>query len=128
MTKTYNYLDGEYKFYILVYFFVYYWRHFLGGMFWTSLKIFSQILIFIIYLFIYFQLINQSVMELLLFFLWHINHVCYLIPTPVFTHIKKNCRYTQLNNQTFLFLTIQFSIIHLFAFSLNVKQFYLTHR
>ena len=33
-----------------------------------------------------------------------------------------------LNNQTVLFLTIQFSMSHLFAFSLNVKQFYLTHR
>ena len=30
--------------------------------------------------------------------------------------------------QTVLFLTIQFSISHLFALSLNVKQMYLTHR
>ena len=29
--------------------------------------------------------------------------------------------YTQLNDQTVLFLTIQFSICHLFALSLNVK-------
>ena len=36
--------------------------------------------------------------------------------------------YTQLNNQTVIFLTIQFSISHLFAHSLNVKQLYLTHR
>ena len=36
--------------------------------------------------------------------------------------------YTELNVQTVLFQTIQFSIIHLFAHSLNVKQFYLTHR
>ena len=36
--------------------------------------------------------------------------------------------YTQLNYQTVLFLTIQFSISHLLAHSLNVKQFYLTHR
>ena len=43
--------------------------------------------------------------------------------------------YTQLNNQTALFQTIQLSISHLFALSLNVKveslnvkQFYLTHR
>ena len=34
--------------------------------------------------------------------------------------------YTQLNNQTVLFRAIQFSISHLFALSLNVKQFYLT--
>ena len=34
--------------------------------------------------------------------------------------------YTQLNDQTVLFQAIQFSISYLFAFSLNVKQFYLT--
>ena len=33
--------------------------------------------------------------------------------------------YTQLNDQTILFQAIQFSIIHLFAPCLNVKQFYL---
>ena len=32
--------------------------------------------------------------------------------------------YAQLNNQTVLFLTIQLDISHLFAHSLNVKQFY----
>ena len=32
--------------------------------------------------------------------------------------------YTQLNEQTVLFLTIQFSISHVFSLSLNVKQFY----
>ena len=36
--------------------------------------------------------------------------------------------YTQFNDQTGLFQTIQFSISHLFALSLNVKQFYLIHR
>ena len=37
--------------------------------------------------------------------------------------------HTQLNDQTVLYQTIQFSISHyLFALSLNVKQFYLTHR
>ena len=36
--------------------------------------------------------------------------------------------YTQLNDQIVLFLTIQFSISHLFTLGLNVKQFYLTHR
>ena len=36
--------------------------------------------------------------------------------------------YIQLNDQTALFQTIEFSINHLFALSLNVKQFYLTHR
>ena len=34
----------------------------------------------------------------------------------------------QLFNQTVLFQTIQFSISHFFAFSLNAKQFYLTYR
>ena len=33
--------------------------------------------------------------------------------------------YTHLNDQTILFLAIQFSINHLFTLSLNVKQFYL---
>ena len=33
--------------------------------------------------------------------------------------------YTQLIDQTILFLAIQFSLSHLFAHSLNVKQFYL---
>ena len=36
--------------------------------------------------------------------------------------------YTELNDQTVLFQTIQFSISHLFALSLNVKKFYVTHR
>ena len=36
--------------------------------------------------------------------------------------------YTQLNDQIALFQRIQYSISHLLALSLNVKQFYLTHR
>ena len=36
--------------------------------------------------------------------------------------------YLQLNDQTVLFKTIQLSISHLFAHSLNVKQFYLTQK
>ena len=36
--------------------------------------------------------------------------------------------YTQLNSQTVLFVRIQFSISHLFAFSLSVKRFYLIQR
>ena len=36
--------------------------------------------------------------------------------------------YTPLNDQIVLFLTIQFSLSHLFALNLNLKQFYLTHR
>ena len=38
------------------------------------------------------------------------------------------CCYPLLKDQTVLFQTIQFSISHLFALSLNVKQFYLTRR
>ena len=36
--------------------------------------------------------------------------------------------YTQLNYQTFIFKTNHFHISHLFAHSLNVEQFYFTHR
>ena len=36
--------------------------------------------------------------------------------------------FTSLNDQIFLFQTIQSSKSHLFALNLNVKQFYLTHR
>ena len=36
--------------------------------------------------------------------------------------------YAELNDKTVLFLTIKFNISHLFALSLNYKQFYLTHR
>ena len=35
--------------------------------------------------------------------------------------------YTQLNVKTVLLQTIQFSMSHLFALSLNIKQFYLTY-
>ena len=57
--------------------------------------------------------------------------VDYLMPNAVFTNIwfvNLFCRYIQLNDQTLLFQTMQFSIIHLFAHSLNVKEFYLIHR
>ena len=40
----------------------------------------------------------------------------------------KSFVYTQLNDQTVLFLTIQFRISHLLGHILNVKQFYLAHR
>ena len=50
---------------------------------------------------------------------------CYVSPT-----IQLNICHllTQFNYQTLLFLTIQFSISHVFALRLNIKQFYLTHR
>ena len=47
---------------------------------------------------------------------------------PLTIYLDMSFIYTQLNNQTVLFLTIQFSIRLLFAPSLNVKQFYLNHR
>ena len=40
--------------------------------------------------------------------------------------IKQSFVYTQTNDQTVLFLTIQFSISHLFAYIVNFKQFYLS--
>ena len=40
----------------------------------------------------------------------------------------KSFVYTQLNDQTVLFLTIQFGISHLFGYILNFKQVYLTYR
>ena len=36
--------------------------------------------------------------------------------------------YTKLSDETFLFQTVHFSMSHLFSGSLNIKQFYLTHR
>ena len=47
---------------------------------------------------------------------------CYVLQT-----IQLNSHlFTQLNDQTVLFLTIQFNLSHLFAHNLNVKSFYLT--
>ena len=42
--------------------------------------------------------------------------------------IKQSFVYTQLNDKIVLFQTILFNRSHLFAHSLNVEQFYLTHR
>ena len=63
---------------------------------------------------------------------WHIKY-CWLFNAKSFFHtyikymICKHILSIQLNDQTVLFLTIQFSINHLFALNVNVKQFYLTH-
>ena len=51
------------------------------------------------------------------------SNYCYV---SLIIQLNNNHLFTQLNDQTVLFQTIQFSISHLFAFSLNVKQFYLT--
>ena len=54
--------------------------------------------------------------------------VGYFMPNPIFTYVlniwfvNPFCRYTQLIDQTVLFLTNQFSISDLFVHSLNVKE------
>ena len=63
---------------------------------------------------------------------------CYVIPIFQFRHTVKGITnnllihqlfvYKQLNDQTVLFLTIQFSISHFFAQNLSDKQFYWTYR
>ena len=61
----------------------------------------------------------------------HVNKVKWFLVLLCITNnsIKyQSFVYTQLNDQTVLFLTIQFSINHLYTLSLNVKQLYLTHR
>ena len=48
------------------------------------------------------------------------------VPDNLFKH--QSFVYTQLNDQTVLFQTVQFSTSHLLANILKVKQFHLTHR
>ena len=50
----------------------------------------------------------------------------YCIPNNSIKH--QSFVYTQLNNQTVTFLTTQFSKSHLFALSLDIGKFYLSHR
>ena len=78
---------------------------------------------------------TQKEVSLFSWVLWPINHISYLMLNLVYSYIQDIydfvntfCRYSKLDNQTSLSLTIQFSISHLFTLSLNVKQFYLTHR
>ena len=51
---------------------------------------------------------------------------CYIITNNSTKH--QSFVYIQLNDQTVPFQAIQFSIRHLFVYTLNVKQFYLSHR
>ena len=53
-----------------------------------------------------------------------------MVPSIIINNLIKHqpFDYTQLNDQIVLFQEIQFSISHLFSRSLNVKQFYLTHK
>ena len=51
---------------------------------------------------------------------------CYVSLTIQIKH--QSFVFTQINNKIVLFQTIQLRISHLFALSLNVKQFYLTYR
>ena len=55
----------------------------------------------------------------------HLNgsKYCYVSLT---IQLNINHLFTELNNQTVLFQTIQFTISHWFALSLSIKQFYLT--
>ena len=55
----------------------------------------------------------------------HHSKYCYVSLT---IQLNISHLFKQLNDQTVLFLTIQFSLSHLFAPSLNVQQFYITHR
>ena len=61
--------------------------------------------------------------------IWFVNTFCRSNSSISNNSIKyQSFVYIQLNDQTVPFLIIQFSINHLFALSLNVKQFYLVHR
>ena len=89
--------------------------------------------LYILYIYIYIYILNIYIWFDLVGFYGISIIVGYLMSNPVYTYIlnifvNSFCRHTLLNDQTVLFLTIQFSTSHLFAFSVNVKQFYLTHR
>ena len=62
--------------------------------------------------------------------IWVCNNAksCFYFYIRYIWFVNRFCWYKQLNDQTVLYLTIHFSISHSFAFSLNVKLFYLTHR
>ena len=70
------------------------------------------------------KFLNLSKLFLLLTFKWFKVLLC--ITNISIEH--QPFLYAQLNDQSALFQTIQFNMGHLFAFSLNVKQFFLTHR
>ena len=81
-------------------------------------------------------------------YIWFVKHILLVMflnePKLIFLHTVKwfqqllsitnnsikhqSFLYPQINDQTVLFLAIQFSISHLVVLCLNIKQFYLTHR
>ena len=70
------------------------------------------------------KFLNESDLILLHIVKWF--HVLLCINSNSIKH--QSFVYTQLNDQIILFQTTQFGKSHLFEHSLNVKQFYLTHR
>ena len=70
---------------------------------------------------------DKTVLFLIIQLLSEVNKVKFLcITNNLFKHQSLVC--TQLNDQTVLLQTSQFHTSYLFALSLNVKQFYLTHK
>ena len=59
-------------------------------------------------------------------YLYILNAVFLCITSNSINH--QSFIYSQINDQTVLFLTIQLSISHFFSHTWNVKKFYLTHR
>ena len=62
---------------------------------------------------------------------WKVDHSARLqlgLYSKIQQVLHQSFVYTQLNERIVLFQAIQFYISHLLLFSLNVKQFYLTHR
>ena len=51
--------------------------------------------------------------------------ICMYIYMHIYVYVYV---YDLLNDPTVLFLTIQFSVSHLFSHNLNVKYFYMIHR
>ncbi len=76
----------------------------------------------------YIHLNHQIVLFLIIQFSMAFGLVCFgwRITYNSFKH--QSFVYTQLNDQTILFQTIQFIISHLLALSLNIKYFYMTDR
>ena len=85
-----------------------------------------------IYIYIYIYMIFKDILLIMFLnepklILFHTDKWFQVLLSITNNLIKHQSVFTQLNDQTILFLTTQFSMSHLFAHSLNVKQFYLTH-
>ena len=98
----------------------------------------SQVVPSIAILYQYFNLGTVKEFQVLLFntnnSIQHHSFICTQLKGSKYCYVSLTIQlsiyhlFTRLNDQTVLLLTIQFSISYLFAHSLNVKQFYLTHR